>query len=119
VRSIEDLSVVKLAAQSGVTFDVCPISNVRLNVVKSIAVHPLRSLLKAGVRCTISTDDPLCFANTLIDEYSALYNEGGFSFEELASLAIAGWEVADVSVSTRNSSIATIRKLLESQIKTH
>ena len=118
VRSIEDPYVVALAAELGVTFDVCPISNVRLRVVPSIKEHPLRALMKAGVRCTISTDDPLCFANTIIDEYAALYNEGNFSFEELASLAIAGWEVADVAAASRKTSIATIHTLLALQTKT-
>ena len=65
VRAIEDPSVVALAAEQGVTFDVCPISNVRLQVFPSIAEHPIRRLGEAGVRCTVSTDDPLCFGNTV------------------------------------------------------
>ncbi|MEO6568267.1 MAG: adenosine deaminase, partial [Opitutaceae bacterium] len=72
IRAIEDPAVVALARERGVTFDTCPISNVKLRVVPSMAAHPLRKLMQAGVRCTVSTDDPLIFGNSLTDEYAAL-----------------------------------------------
>jgi adenosine deaminase len=111
IRAIEDPAVVALARERGVTFDTCPISNVKLQVVPSIARHPLRQLIQAGVRCTVSTDDPLVFANSLSDEYVALATEGGFTRAELAHVARNGWEIADVSAATRQSMIAEIERL--------
>lgn len=112
VRAIDDPAVVKLAAESGVTFDVCPISNVGLKVVPAMREHPIRRLLKAGVRCTVSTDDPLCFANTLNEEYTALALELNFTRAELAQIARNGWEVADVSAETRRVALAEIDRLV-------
>lgn len=111
VRAIEDPAVVRLAADRGVTFDVCPLSNVGLQVVPSLGRHPLRELLRQGVRCTVSTDDPLCFANTLTEEYEALVRELAFTRTELAQIARHGWEVADVPADLRTSSLATIDRL--------
>ncbi len=111
IRAIEDPAVVALAVERGVTFDVCPLSNVRLRVVPSLASHPLHALMQAGVRCTISTDDPLVFANTLNGEYSALAGEAGFSRSQLAQLARNGWSVADVSAATRTAMHAEIDRL--------
>lgn len=111
VRAIEDKSVVELAVERGVTFDVCPLSNVKLGVCASLAEHPLRALLAAGVRCTISTDDPLVFANTLNGEYAALATEAGFSRGELAQLARNGWAVADVPPAVRAAMVAEIDRL--------
>ena len=111
VRAIEDPSVVALARDQGVTFDICPISNVKLRVTPSLSRHPLRALMQAGVRCTISTDDPLAFANTLAREYLALATEAGFTRAELARLARNGWEVADVPASTRGRMVAEIDRL--------
>ena len=111
VRAIEDKAVVALAVERGVTFDVCPLSNVKLGVSASLATHPLRALLAAGVRCTISTDDPLVFANTLDGEYAALAAEAGFSRAELAQLVRNGWQVADVSPAVRAAMIAEIDRL--------
>ena len=112
VRAVEDAAVVALAAERGVTFDVCPISNVRLRVVNSMAEHPLRALMKAGVRCTISTDDPLVFANTVNDEYIALAREAGFSRAEIGALVRNGWEVADVAAGLRAGALAEIDRLV-------
>lgn len=111
VRAIEDPTVVRLAADRNVTFDVCPISNVRLKVVPSMAAHPIRRLMQAGVRCTVSTDDPLNFANTVNDEYQALATELGFTKQELAQVARNGWAAADVSAEARQKWLAAIDRL--------
>ena len=110
VRAAEDPAVVALAASRGVTFDVCPLSNVKLCVTPSLAEHPLRALSAAGVRCTISTDDPLVFANTLNGEYAALAG-AGYTRAELARFARNGWEVAGVPAATRAAMIAEIDRL--------
>lgn len=111
VRAVEDPAVVRLAAETGVTFDVCPISNVGLRVVPSLREHPLRRLLAAGVRCTISTDDPLNFANSITEEYEALHRELAFTRAELGRLARNGWEVADVPAAVRGAMIQAIERL--------
>ncbi|MDR1789922.1 MAG: adenosine deaminase family protein [Opitutaceae bacterium] len=110
-RAIEDPAVVRLAADRGVTFDMCPISNVKLRVVPDIASHPIRRLMQAGIHCTVSTDDPLCFANTLLDEYETLANEAGFTLAELAQLARNGWQVADIPDSERQRHLAEIARV--------
>lgn len=115
VRAVEDPAVVRLAAERGVTFDVCPISNVRLQVVRSMAEHPIRRLMQAGVRCTVSTDDPLNFANTVNEEYAALAAELSFTRAELAQVATNGWAVADVPSATRAQMLAEIDARLSAE----
>ncbi len=112
VRAIEDPAVVRLAADRGVTFDMCPISNVGLQVIPDLAAHPLRRLMAAGIRCTVSTDDPLIFANTVNEEYTTLAAELHFTRGELAQVARNGWEIADVPEGVRAQMIATINQLL-------
>ncbi len=114
VRSIEDPEVVRMAADAGATFDICPISNVGLCVVPDMASHPIRSLMRAGINCTVSTDDPLTFANTLCDEYAALAEGAGFTRAELAQVARNGWAVADVSPAERSVRLAEIDRLAAS-----
>jgi len=111
VRAIEDPEVVRLAADRGATFDVCPLSNVGLRVFPSIATHPLRELGRAGIRCTISTDDPLSFGNSLAEEYRALVEQGGFSKAEIVQLVKNGWEVASISGQARAARMAEIDRL--------
>ncbi|MFT3781327.1 MAG: adenosine deaminase family protein [Nibricoccus sp.] len=112
VRAIEDPAVVALVKEKDVTLDVCPISNVKLGLYPSLKDHPLRALMNAGIRCTVSTDDPLVFGNTLCDEYLALAAEAGFSKNELAQVARNGWAVADVPPLERQKALAAIDKLV-------
>jgi adenosine deaminase len=111
VRAIEDAALVAFAAGRGVTFDLTPISNVRLGVVPSLAAHPLRAFMAAGINCTVSTDDQLVFNNTILDEYRALADEAGFTRAELARVAANGWRVADVPDATRAAMLADIARL--------
>ena len=112
VRAIEDPTVVALARERDVTFDVCPISNLKLGVYPSYADYPLRALMQAGVRCTVSTDDPLVFGNDLAGEYAALAAEGGFSVGEFAQLVRNGWETALVPPAIRAAMGAEIDRQL-------
>lgn len=111
VRAVEDPAVVQLAVERNATFDVCPISNIRLGVFPAFTAHPLRRLLQAGVRCTISTDDPLVFNNPLNDEYLALVDELGFTKTEVAEVAGHGWAVADVPATVREQHLREIARL--------
>lgn len=111
VRAIEDPAVVALAVDRGVTFDVCPLSNIKLGVFTDYAAHPLRRLMQAGVRCTVSTDDPLVFNNTVNDEYVNLAVEAGFSKAELAKLAANGFLAADLPPEIKQRHLAEIARL--------
>lgn len=113
VRAIEDPAVVALAVERGATFDVCPISNIRLAVFPELAQHPLRRLMQAGVRCTVSTDDPLVFNNTVTDEYLALARELAFTKAELAQVAANGWAVADLPAAVREAQQHEIARLAD------
>ncbi len=71
IRAVEDASLVAELAGRGTVLDVCPISNLRTGVVRSLETHPLPQLAAAGVRCSISTDDPAMFDTDLTRDYEA------------------------------------------------
>jgi aminodeoxyfutalosine deaminase len=76
VRAIEDSGLVAELAGRGTVLDVCPISNLRLGIVRSLEEHPLPQLVAAGIRCTISTDDPAIFDTDLTRDYEAAASLG-------------------------------------------
>ena len=71
IRAVDDPGLVRELADRGTVLDVCPTSNLRTGVVASLAVHPLPDLVAAGVRCSVSTDDPAMFGTDLGLEYQA------------------------------------------------
>jgi aminodeoxyfutalosine deaminase len=76
IRAVEDPGVVAELAGRGTVLDVCPLSNVRTGVVRSLEEHPLPQLVAAGVRCSISTDDPAMFDTDLTRDYEAAASLG-------------------------------------------
>jgi aminodeoxyfutalosine deaminase len=76
IRAIEDPDLVQELRERGTVLDVCPVSNVRVGVVPSLAEHPLPKLVAAGVLCSLSTDDPPMFDTDLTAEYAAACSLG-------------------------------------------
>jgi len=76
IRAEEDPGLVRELAGRGIVLDVCPLSNLRTGAVRSLAEHPLPRLAAAGVRCSISTDDPAMFDTDLTRDYEAATSFG-------------------------------------------
>ena len=76
IRAEEDAGLVRELVGRGTVLDVCPLSNLRTGVVRSLAEHPLPRLVAAGVRCSISTDDPAMFDTDLTRDYDAATSFG-------------------------------------------
>lgn len=113
VRSVDSPRLVRHLADIGAILDVCPISNVKLGVVDRMQDHPIRELFEAGVTCTLSTDDPISFGNSLGEEYTALYNELGFSYSELGEIAANGFRHAIGSRGQFDRQLAMIEKTVK------
>jgi len=73
---VEDPGLVAELAGRGTVLDVCPLSNLRTGAVRSLEQHPLPQLVAAGVRCSISTDDPAMFETDLTRDYEAAASLG-------------------------------------------
>ena len=68
IRAVDDPALLAELAERGVVCDVTPVSNLRTGAVASLAEHPLPAMLAAGVRCSISSDDPVLMDTDLARE---------------------------------------------------
>lgn len=92
VNAIKDVNLVAEIADTGVTLEVCPGSNVFLQATGGWADHPIQKLRDAGVKVTVSTDDPPFFATTMTDEFDMLAQTFGWEdadFKEVNETALA------------------------------
>ncbi|MDB4052658.1 adenosine deaminase [Octadecabacter sp.] len=92
VNVIKDVNLVAEIADTGVTLEVCPGSNVFLQATGGWADHPIQKLRDAGVKVTVSTDDPPFFATTMTDEFDMLAQTFGWEdadFKEVNETALA------------------------------
>lgn len=70
VRSMEDLHLVEYLRKTQIPLTVCPLSNVRLHVVPSLSMHPLKRMLEAGLMVTCNSDDPAYFGGYVGDNFA-------------------------------------------------
>jgi adenosine deaminase len=90
-RSLEDAVLTARLAREAMTLTVCPLSNLKLCVVDSIAAHPIERMLRAGLRATVNSDDPAYFGGYVNDNYRALIGMGRLDVRDFAMLARNGF----------------------------
>jgi adenine deaminase len=69
VRCDEDPALVDRLARDQIPLTVCPLSNLKLCVVKDLREHNFARLLRRGVAVTINSDDPAYFGGYIADNY--------------------------------------------------
>ena len=71
VRCVESPPLVQRLARERMPLTVCPLSNVKLCVFKTMADHNLPALLDAGLVATVNSDDPAYFGGYVNDNFRA------------------------------------------------
>ncbi len=84
---LDDPALVRELAERAIPLTVCPLSNVRLKVVPSLAAHPLHAMLDAGLRVTINSDDPAYFGGYVNDNFIQCGQALGLSADHIVTLA--------------------------------
>jgi adenosine deaminase len=69
VRCLESPALVQRLARERMPLTVCPLSNVKLCVFKTLAEHTLPQLLDAGLCATINSDDPAYFGGYINENF--------------------------------------------------
>jgi adenosine deaminase len=83
--------IVERMRSEGVVLDLCPTANWKCKAVATLAEHPLPRLVRAGVRCTISTDSRTVADTTLSHEFE-LASAMGMSDDELHQCNATAYE---------------------------
>ncbi|MFD4789435.1 adenosine deaminase [Streptomyces sp. NPDC058459] len=87
LRSMEDPALVERLVRERIPLTLCPLSNVRLRAVGTLADHPLPAMLDAGLMCTVNSDDPAYFGGYLGDNFHAVRDTLGLSTDRMRELA--------------------------------
>jgi len=93
-RLIEDPDLTQYVNDRRIALEVCLTSNVQTRVADSYATHPLREYFDQGLNVTLNTDNRLMSGTTLTDEYIYAAEHLGLTVEELAGIALNGFESA-------------------------
>lgn len=112
IHAVEDPSLLQEIVARGVAFDVSVTSNYRTRCFTA-RPHPIRALLDAGARVTLSTDDPALFRTTLAREYRRAMVFGCVTEEELLQIARNGIECSFADAGTKQRLRASLEERLD------
>ena len=117
VRCVEDPALVKRLAQERMPLTVCPLSNVKLCVYKSMAEHQLPALLEAGLCATINSDDPAYFGGYVnqnyVETFAALPQ---LTAQHAHTLAVNSFEASFVGAEHKQAWRAALDRVFEAQV---
>lgn len=97
VRAEEDPALMQRLKTSRIPLTVCPLSNLKLCVVKDMREHNLARMLRDGLCVTINSDDPAYFGGYMNANFIATADALALSREELVQLARNSFEASFVS----------------------
>ena len=86
-RALEDDALVQRIVADGQTLTVCPLSNLKLCVIRDIADSPVKRMLDLGIRATVNSDDPAYFGGYVNANFKAIAEALDLSRDQLVQLA--------------------------------
>jgi adenosine deaminase len=108
-RLVEDESLTQYVNDRRIALEICLTSNVQTRAVDSYESHPLRRYFDRGMNVVLNTDNRLMSGTTLTDEYAHAARALGFDFDELARIALNGFESAFLPWEEREQLVARAR----------
>ncbi|HSD68062.1 MAG TPA: adenosine deaminase, partial [Woeseiaceae bacterium] len=119
VRCLEDPALVARLVKEQVPLTVCPLSNVKLRVFKTLAQHNLKRLLDAGLCVTVNSDDPAYFGGYVGENYLRCQEMLGLDADDIHALARNSFQASFLSDADKARRIGELDALVSEMTKRH
>ncbi len=90
-RSMESKELIKRLEAEQMALTVCPLSNLKLCVVKDLSKHPIPKMLENNLLVTINSDDPSYFGGYLEENFNAIEEALSLGQEQIIQLIKNGF----------------------------
>jgi adenosine deaminase len=118
-RAKEDYGLMEYLSVNKIPIEICPISNLRTQVINSIDEHPIMTFIDMGIPFSINTDDPKMFGNSLSEEYETLKRIFNFSFEDIFNIIINSINTTWLNQKEKQNLMLIFNKELENSNTQH
>ncbi|CAF3374366.1 unnamed protein product [Rotaria sp. Silwood1] len=115
IHCADDPSLLQQIAQCKIPLTICPLSNLKLNIVKRIEDIPLKLLLDNDVKVTINSDDPAYFGGYIQANFNAIQEAFQLSIKDWIQLTQNAINAAFITNERRQE----LLKELENVLKSH
>lgn len=113
VGCLEDPALVQRLVRERIPLTVCPLSNVKLCVFKSLEDHNLKTLLDLGLCVTVNSDDPAYFGGYLTENLLASQQALGLTRHDLYTLARNAFEASFLRAEEKARLIAELNRFMQ------
>ncbi len=113
-RCLEDMDVVNDLIERKMALTVCPLSNLKLQVVNDLTRHPLSVMLDKGLFVTINSDDPAYFGGYLNENYIDIQKALDLSKEDIILLAGNSFKASFLSEVEKSKMLQKISDFINS-----
>ncbi|KAL8852547.1 MAG: hypothetical protein Q9221_002543 [Calogaya cf. arnoldii] len=117
IRLADDGDLMREVARRRMMVTLCPLSNVRLQCVKSVAELPIRKFLDAGVPFSINSDDPAYFGGFILDNYCAVQEGFSLTLQEWSTIATTSIEQSWCEDSRKSAMLSQMNEVVEAHTK--
>ena len=115
IRCLDDPALVQRLVEEQMPLTVCPLSNIRLRAVDTMADHPLPQMLEKGLKVSVHSDDPAYFGGYMDANFASLMESFNFSTEQLATLASNSFESTFLDEASKQELLAEVQAWVQQQ----
>jgi len=109
-RSLEDEELVGKIVSEKIALTVCPLSNLKLQVVDDLRDHPLKTMLEKGIKATVNSDDPAYFGGYINDNFIKTAEALDFTEDEIYKLVKNSFEASFADEERKSEMIQLLEK---------
>lgn len=109
VRAIENEALLQRINEENIHLEICPSSNIALNVFDSFENHPFKTLFDQGFSVSLNSDDPPYFKCTVGGEYQIAKDIYQLSEHDLKKVSLMALDAAFCDETTKEELKARVR----------
>lgn len=109
--ALEDERLIERLAQEQIPLTLCPLSNLKLRVVKDLTQHPILTMLEKNVLVTVNSDDPAYFGGYINANFRSLLENLPLTRKNLQQLACNSFAGSWLSETDKLRHMAAVRRM--------
>ena len=117
-RSKDDAQLLGKIARHKIPLTLCPLSNLKLQVVKDLKEHPLKHFLDNDIVATVNSDDPAYFGGYLNENLIAVQQALNLQKDDIVRLAKNSFEASFISAEQKKHYLGLVDAFV-SEFKSH
>jgi adenine deaminase len=114
VQAFGDAALMQRLAKDKIPLTVCPLSNLKLCVFKSLSEHNLGRMLDAGIVATVNSDDPAYFGGYINENFTQTFAALGLTAQHAYTLGLNSFEASFIEPGLRRNYIDRLNNVFES-----